>query len=175
MDKDIQDLLEKAFYKCSGIEANKEIFRLRQEFLEKYGGVVAYELVLDKDEEWLHFRNETIPQLIDFLRSKGYDPLRTNEVFLPIFHQNELFFIHISDLRTFLMKKENLNQANFVNSINTWRLESQGLEMLPVPCAALESYKVQAGADSETEKSEDGEINKNEGGEIDSRKEKREV
>lgn len=133
MDRKIKDLLQKAFFRCPGVEANEEIFRLREEYLEKYGGVVAYELVLDGDEDWLTFRSETLPRFIDFIRCKGYDPLSTNEVFLPIFSQGKIFFLRIEDFIAYIMETENLTKANFVNVVNTWHLENEGLEMLPVP------------------------------------------
>jgi beta-N-acetylhexosaminidase len=108
-----------AFHKGPVHRANELIDEVRTRVREELGRSYNYEVVL-AGRTWEYVRTEVGPRLALYLRSKKLAITRSPELFLSVFLEDTLYFVHSSDFYELLRITEGLPRESFDAIVRAW-------------------------------------------------------
>jgi hypothetical protein len=118
---EIERLLQRAFRSGPARDANRLIDEVRSQLREETASpaVSNYEVVLS-GRPWSYLAQEVAPRLAHYLRAKKMSVAHCAPVFLSLFVDDSLHFLHAADLFAELKLREGLSDDDFAALARGW-------------------------------------------------------
>jgi hypothetical protein len=115
-----EPLIGLAFGSGPAAEANELIEKTRQLVTSERGPTINYEVNLAR-RDWSYIREIVAPRLALYLKHKRYSVKQCQPVFLSLFIDEMLYFVHAADFFECLRSREGLSEESFAALICTWQ------------------------------------------------------
>ncbi len=133
MKETFQNLIGLAFRQGPAEQANTLIHDMRQQIKADQGMALSYEIVLTGHSQDA-LRQTVAPRLALYLRSKRLAVNNCRPVFLSIFLEDTLYFVHAADFYQHIRLAERLDEETFDLLARTWEETGRAVAgALPAP------------------------------------------
>ncbi len=97
MSDPLQRLFDRAFRRASAAEANAVIAQVRQDEAGELEEALNYEIVLPAADPVGFLTTRALPRLVYFLECRGVRIPECPQVFVSLFVEDQLYFLHCGD------------------------------------------------------------------------------